>query len=199
MATGGTAGSAVRLDLDAPLEVKNWRPLVHWLLAIPHFFVTYALRVLRGALILISFFTVLFTKKIPRSVFDMAVTTLRYDWRVTSYVLWMREAFPPFEFTPSSEDTGTDPASLGIEYPEELNRWLPLVKWLLAIPHFIVLVFLIIGGVFVGIAAFFTVLFTGTWPGGMRSYLVGVNRYSNRVVAYAGLLRDEYPPFNLQP
>lgn len=200
MASGGApTASAVRVDFDAPLEVKNWRPLVHWLLAIPQVLVGSVLRSLRGVLMLISFFTVLFTKKIPRAVFDMAVMTMRYDWRVTSYVLWMRESYPPFEFTPASEDPGGDPTVLSIDYPEELKRWMPLVKWILAIPHFIVLVFLLIGGVFVGFAAFFAVLFTGRYPAGMRSYLVGVNRYSGRVVAYAGFLRDEYPPFSLQP
>jgi hypothetical protein len=79
----------------------------------------------------------------------------------------------------------------------ELNRWLPLVKWLLLIPHFIVLVVLAIGAMFVMLAAFFAVLFTGRWPEGMRSYIINVERWSMRVNAYLYLLTDQYPPFSL--
>jgi uncharacterized protein DUF4389 len=188
-----------RLGIEAPLEVRNWRPLVNWFLAIPHYLILYALRILRQVLTIIAFFTVLFTKKIPDSIFNMIVMTRRYGWRVTSYVLWMRESYPPFSFTTSAQDDGIDPAWLSIDYPQELNRWLVLVKWwLLAIPHYIVLIFLSIGAVFVALVAFFAVLFTGRYPEGLRSYLVGVSRWSLRVYAYAGLLRDEYPPFSLE-
>ena len=186
-----------RLDLDGPLEIERWRPLVHWVLAIPHLMVAGVLRGVRQVLQLIALFAVLFTKQIPRGLFDMIVMTTRYGWRVDTYALWMREGYPPFEFTPSAEDPGDDPATVSVDYPEELNRWLPLVKWLLAIPHYLVLAFLYLGAVFVGIAAFFAVLFTGRYPEGMRSYLIGVNRWSLRVLAYAGFLRDEYPPFSL--
>jgi hypothetical protein len=188
-----------RLGIEAPLEVKNWRPLVHWFLAIPHYLVLYALRILRGVLTIIIFFTILFTKRIPESLFNMIVMTRRYSWRVTTYVLWMRESYPPFSFTASPEDDGIDPAALSIEYPQELNRWLVLVKWwLLAIPHYIVLIFVGIGALFVAIVAFFAVLFTGKYPAGLRSFLVGYSRWTLRVYAYAGLLRDEYPPFSLE-
>jgi hypothetical protein len=188
-----------RLGIEAPLEVKNWRPLVHWLLAIPHILILYGLRVLRQVLTIVAFFTILFTKQVPRSIFDMIVMTRRYGWRVTTYVLWMRESYPPFSFTPSAEDDGIDPAWLSIEYPQELNRWLVLVKWwLLAIPHYIVLAVLAIAAIVVAIVAFFAVLFTGKYPAGLRSFLIGISRWSWRVSAYAGLLRDEYPPFSLE-
>lgn len=191
-------GYPARLDLEGPLEIENWRPLVHWLLAIPHFFVAWALKIVRQVLQFIALFTVLFTKKIPRELFDSIVMTLRYGWRVDTYALWMRESYPRFDLTPGTEDPGNDPASLSVDYPEELNRWLPLVKWLLAIPHYFVLMFLYLGAVFVALGAFFAVLFTGKYPEGMRTYLIGVNRWNLRVVAYAGLLRDEYPPFSLE-
>jgi hypothetical protein len=188
-----------RLGIEAPLEVKNWRPLVHWLLAIPHILILYGLRVLRQVLTIVAFFTILFTKQVPRSIFDMIVMTRRYGWRVTTYVLWMRESYPPFSFTPSAADDGIDPAWLSVEYPQELNRWLVLVKWwLLAIPHYIVLAVLAIAAIVVAIIAFFAVLFTGKYPAGLRSFLIGISRWSWRVSAYAGLLRDEYPPFSLE-
>ena len=90
-----------------------------------------------------------------------------------------------------------DPAHLGIDYPEELNRWLPLVKWFLAIPHYIALIILGIAGFFVWIYTAFAVLFTGKYPQGAFDFMVGIHRWATRVRAYTGLMRDEYPPFTL--
>jgi hypothetical protein len=89
------------------------------------------------------------------------------------------------------------PASIEIAYPSELNRWLPLVKWLLVIPHLIALFFVGIGALFVSIFGFFAVLFTGRWPRGSFEYLVGTLRWSFRVVVYFHLMTDAYPPFSL--
>jgi hypothetical protein len=141
---------------------------------------------------------VLFTKKIPDSIFNLIVMTRRYTWRTATYALWMRESYPPFDFTMTAQDDGLDPAWLSVDYPAELNRWAPLYKWFLAIPHYIVLLFLALGAVFVLIVSFFAVLFTGKWPEGLRGYIIGVQRWSIRVSSYAGLLRDEYPPFSLE-
>jgi hypothetical protein len=185
------------LGFDGPPEVQNWRPLVNWLLAIPHLLITYALQGLRRVLLLISFFAVLFTKNVPRPLFDVIVMTYRYGWRTSSFALWMRNAYPPFSFNLTSADDGIDPASVSVEYPVELNRWMPLVKWLLAIPHYIVLVFLYIAVVVVLIISFFAVLFTGRFPAGMRSFIVKTAAWKLRVASYAGFLRDEYPPFAL--
>jgi Domain of unknown function (DUF4389) len=88
-------------------------------------------------------------------------------------------------------------ASLEVAYPEELNRWLPLVKWLLVIPHFIVLTFVGIAAFFVGIFAFFAVLFTGRFPRGAFDFIVGAFRWGYRVIAYFHLMVDAYPPFSL--
>jgi hypothetical protein len=98
---------------------------------------------------------------------------------------------------PSGPPAPDYPARLEITYPEELNRWLPLVKWLLVIPHFVVLFFVAIGAFFVGIYAFFAVLFTGRWPRGAFDYLVGTLRWSYRVFAYFYLMTDAYPPFSM--
>ncbi|MGH2754234.1 MAG: DUF4389 domain-containing protein [Actinomycetota bacterium] len=111
--------------------------------------------------------------------------------------LFMREAYPAFDFEATADDNGLDPAKLSIAYPGEVSRWMPLVKWLLAIPHYFVLVFVMFGAFFAVIAAFFAVLFTGRYPAGIRDFLIGVTRWVTRVEAYVGLLRDEYPPFSL--
>jgi hypothetical protein len=98
---------------------------------------------------------------------------------------------------PSGPPAPVGPASNEIGYPAEMNRWLPLVKWLLAIPHFIVLWFVGVGAFFVAIWAFFAVLFTGRWPRGAFDYLVGTFRWSYRVIVYVHLMTDVYPPFSM--
>src|SRR5947199_92104 len=90
------------------------------------------------------------------------------------------------------------PVRLDLEAPFTVARWRPLVNWFLAIPHYFVLLFVYIAALFVFIASFFAVLFTGKYPKGMRDFGVGVSRWSMRVRAYVGFLRDEYPPFSLQ-
>ena len=190
--------SPVTLELEAPLEVARWRPIVNWILAIPQLVVVYALNIVLEVLAIISFFTVLFTKKIPSGIFRTMAMVHRYQWRVFSFAMFMRNPYPPFEFTPSAADTGTDPGVFAIDEPPELNRWLPLIKWLLAIPHYIVLVFLFIGVIFVKIVAFFAVIFTGRYPEGLRDYVVGVFRWATRVNTYVLFMTDAYPPFSLR-
>ena len=191
--------SPVSLDFRGPREINRWRPLFHWLLVIPHLLVLWVLGVLASVCMFVALLTVLFTKSIPDQLFGLIVMIYRYSWRVTSYALWMREDYPPFDFTATPDDNGMDPHTvLEIQYPEELNRFGPLYKWFLALPHFVVIWFVAIGAVFVAIWAFFAVLFTGLYPAGARDYLVGLQRWTLRVQAYAGFLRDEYPPFSME-
>jgi Domain of unknown function (DUF4389) len=189
---------AARLEFHGGNHIARWRPLAQWLLAIPQLMIVSALRSLRQVLILISLFTVLFTERIPRPVFDMIAMSYRYEWRAVSYALFMHEDYPPFDFEPSAADDGAEPhTTLSITYPERLNRWAPLYKWFLAIPHYLVLAVLAIGALFAFLGGFFTVLVTGDYPEGIRDFLVSVYRYALRVEAYAGLLTDAYPPFRL--
>ena len=130
----------LQLELHASRHITRWRPLVQWLLAIPHLMIAHALRFVRQALTLISFFTVLFTEQIPRPLFDAIVMTYRYEWRAMSYAFFMHEDYPPFDFDLSSEDDGAEPhTSLRLTYPGHLQRWQPLYKWFLAIPQYFVL------------------------------------------------------------
>jgi Domain of unknown function (DUF4389) len=190
----------VQLKFHADRRITRWRPLVQWLLAIPHLMIAWALRFLRQALTLISFFTVLFTQRIPRPVFNAIVMTYRYEWRAMSYAFFMHEDYPPFDFDLTSDDDEVEPhTSLRLTYPEHLERWKPLYKWFLATPHYVVVVALAVVaglGVFVG---FFAVLVTGQYPAGIRDFLVNAYRYALRVEAYVGFLTDRYPPFNLKP
>lgn len=187
----------LQLDLDAPDTIARWRPLVHWLLAIPQLIVIYALGLVESIIWLLSFFAILFTGQMPESFFGFIAMTHRYQWRVGSYVLFMRESYPAFEFSTVGPDPGTDPAHLSVEPAPKLSRGLIFVKWLLAFPHYIVLFVLGIGVYVVAIIGFFAVLITGQWPDSLRNYIVGVVRWSNRVSVYVYLVTDEYPPFSL--
>jgi hypothetical protein len=130
----------------------------------------------------------------------MIAMTYRYEWRATSYALFLRQDYPPFDFQPAASDDGVDPHTVvTLNYPESLDRWKPLYKWFLAIPHYVVLLGLFVAAVFVILAGFFAVVFSGAYPVGLRNFLVGVYRYNLRLQAYVGLLNDQYPPFALSP
>jgi len=188
----------VRLDLTADTRIARWRPLVQWLLAIPHLAISSVLRTLRQLLTLVSLVTVVFTKRIPRQVFDTIAMTYRYEWRSSSYALFLHESYPPFDFQPDAGDDGeTTNTMMTFTYPGELSRWKPLYKWLVALPHYIVMVLLAVASVFVILFGLVAVVITGTYPVRARDFLVSAYRYGLRVQAYVGLLTDTYPPFTL--
>ena len=188
----------LQLDFHAQRHITRWRPFVQWLLAIPHLMIAWALRSLRQVLTLISFFTVLFTERIPRPVFDAIVMTYRYEWRAMSYALFMHEDYPPFDFDLSSDDDGLEShTSLRLIYPEDLERWKPLYKWFLAIPQYFVLAALFVTACTGIVVGSFVVLVTGQYPEKIRDFLVDAYRYALRVEAYVGFLTDRYPPFSL--
>ncbi len=147
-----------------------------------------------GLLIAAPLVMILFREKYPRWWFDWNRELLRFTNRVYAYGALMSDVYP------STDEQQY--VRLELAYPdakEELNRWLPLVKWLLAIPHFIVLVFLSIGAFFAVVFAWFTIVFTGRYPRGLFDFVVGVMRWGNRVTAYAFVLAtDRYPPFELR-
>jgi roadblock/LC7 domain-containing protein len=196
MATAAVYAATVELDADA--RIARWRPFVQWILAIPHLAVIHVLASLRSVLTLISLVSVVFTKRIPRPLFDAITMTYRYEWRTISYALFLHDTYPPFDFTPSASDDGKQPhGQLSVQYPDQLNRWKPLYKWLLAAPHYVVCIALAFASVGTAVAGAVAVLVTGRYPTRARSFLVGAYRYGTRVEAYVGLLTDQYPPFRL--
>src|SRR3954454_9836453 len=187
-----------QLEFHGELHVVRWRPAVQWLLAIPQLMIANVLSSVRSVLTLISLFTVLLTKSIPRPLFDLTAMTFRYEWRAMSYAVFLHKDYPPFDFQPGSDDDGVEPHStLSLVYPEQLDRWKPLYKWILAVPHYFVAFGLMVASFFALIAGFFAVVFTGEYPEGLRNFLVASYRYNFRVQAYVGLLTDQYPPFSL--
>src|ERR671913_1117725 len=136
---------------------------------------------------------ILFREKYPRWWFDWNLELQRFGNRVGAYLALMDDRYPATD----------EHQSVHLDYPypdaqRDLNRWLPLVKWLLAIPHYVVLFFLWIAALVVVIVAWFAILFTGRYPRGMFEFVEGVIRWNNRVIAYAWVLvTDRYPPFRL--
>lgn len=189
-------------ELTAPPGRGWW--LIKWLLGIPHYVVLVFLWIAFVVVWIIAFFAILFTERYPRKLFEFNEGVLRWTWRVGfySYQALGTDKYPPF--TLKSADY---PADLTIVYPEKLSRGLVLVKWwLLAIPHYIITsVFQGGGGQQSGIGltpilAIFgaiAVLFTGKYPEDIFKLVVGTNRWSFRVAAYAALMTDDYPPFRL--
>ena len=137
---------------------------------------------------------ILFTRTYPRWWFDFSRELSRFSTRVGAYFALLTDQYPSV--------VEEQAVHLEIDYPDvenDLNRWMPLVKWLLAIPHYIVLAFLVVGAFFAILIAWFAILFTGQYPEGLFNYVVGVFRWGLRVDAYTRLLvTDEYPPFSLK-
>ncbi|MCH8909790.1 MAG: DUF4389 domain-containing protein [Chloroflexi bacterium] len=135
---------------------------------------------------------ILFRQKYPRWWFDFNVQYQRFSTRVVVYMSLLTDDYPS-----TDEQQGVH---LEIDYPDasQLNRWLPLVKWFLAIPHYIVLILLFVAAIVILVVGWFIILFTGNFPRGFHNFVVGVNRWTLRVTVYAFLLTtDEYPPFSL--
>jgi hypothetical protein len=209
----------VRVEGRLDPQVSRWLWLVKWLLAIPHFIVLFFLFIAFVLLTIVAFFAILFTGRYPRSIFDFNVGVLRWAWRVAfySYGALGTDRYPPFTLAPVPEY----PASVEVPYPEQLSRGRVLVKWwLLAIPHYLVLGVLLGGGGFAWkgwdgdgdewrggggpglilllvIFAAIALLFTTRYPRGIFDFVLGLDRWVLRVVTYATLMTDVYPPFRL--
>ena len=196
-ATGGPYPAT--FTFDAPERIANWRPLVHWLLAIPHLAIVYVLGSVSDLVAVISWFAVLFTGRLPAGLANFQAMYLRYTLRTAIYFGFLREEYPPFGFATTPADPGDD-RRVGVELVPQLdgrNRWTVGFRLILAIPQLIVLALLGIGLFVVGVIGFFAVLFTGRWPTGLRNFVLGVGRWWLRVEAYLVLLTDQYPPFRL--
>jgi hypothetical protein len=203
--------------LDEPLS--RWLWLVKWFLAIPHFILLGFLWMAFFVVAVIAFFAILFTGTYPRGLFDFNLGVLRWSWRVSYYCSnggIGTDRYPPF----SLDEEPDYPARLDIAYPQRLSRGLVLIKWwLLAIPHYIIVGLLIGGGgwawtfsqghgariesygwsvlgLLVAVAGI-SLLFTGRYPRALFDLVIGLNRWVYRVAAYATLMTDVYPPFQL--
>jgi len=190
------ASYPVQFGVDYPEAERNRLTVAfRVVLAIPALIVLWVINTTRALLFLPPLLLILFRNKYPRWWFDWNLQLLRFENRVVAYLLLLRDEYPSTDEEQS--------VHLDIGYPDvagELNRGLPLVKWLLAIPHYVVLAVLGIAVTVTVVVGWFIVLFTGRLPRGLFDFTVGVLRWSNRVTGYAYILvTDVYPPFRLAP
>lgn len=204
----------VRTDGWLDPSVSRWQWLVKWLLVIPHYVVLLFLGAAFVVLTAVAFFAILITGRYPLGIFRFNVGILRWAWRVSFYAYGAlgTDRYPPFTL----DDVPDYPAHFDVDRPEELSRGLVLVKWwLLVLPHYLVVGVFTSGATWVVsgdepawqgsigligllvLLAGFALLFAGRYPGGIFDLLVGLNRWVLRVVAYAALMTDAYPPFRL--
>jgi len=210
----------VRVDAAPDPSVSRALWLVKWLLLVPHVIVLFFLWVAFAVVTVIAFFGILFTGRYPRSLFDFNVGVLRWSWRVHYYGYWAlgTDRYPPFTLA----EVPDYPAHLDVPHPERLSRGLIFVKWLLAIPHFLVLAIFVGGGLWLGtrstdsnsgwdndwnagwslvgllvLIAAIVLLFTGRYPKPIYDFVLGMDRWALRVAAYTALMTDRYPPFRL--
>jgi hypothetical protein len=182
----------VTFEVEYPEKLSRWLIFVKWLLIFPHWLILGIFGYLVELTTFISWFAILFTARYPKALFDLAVTYFRWNARATAYAALLRDDYPPF-----GGGSPEYPVHLNIEYPERLSRLLIFVKWLLAIPHIVILALLGIVAFLVYVIGWFAILFTGQFPRSLFDFLVGFGRWTVRVNAYVFLLRDEYPPFGM--
>lgn len=191
-----TGDYAVRLAIDykEPLDRLTTAFRIIWAIPIVIVLATITSSV-RAVLAVPVLLMIAFRQKYPRWWFDFNLEFTRFTTRITAYLALLTDVYPS-----TDEEQAVH---VEIDYPNvpnDLNRWLPLVKWLLAIPHYIVVFVLAIAALVVVVIAWFAILFTGRYPPGMFNFVVGVIRWSLRVEGYAILLvTDRYPPFSLDP
>lgn len=203
----------VRVEGKLDPTTSRWLWIIKWLLVFPHGLALIFVCLCSVLTWVVAFFAILFTGRYPRGLFDYNVGGLRWSWRVSFYSsgAFATDEYPPFTL----EDTNY-PARLDVAYPEHLNRWLVLVKWLLAVPHLVIVALLVDVTVssstqqdgwaswgtwglisILALVAVVMLAFSGTYSRGLFDLLMGLNRWVYRVWAYMMLMTDEYPPFRL--
>ena len=187
----------VRFTFEPAERIARWRPLVAWLLVLPHLFVLYAIQIVASVCVLINWFAILFTGKMPEGLAGFPELQLRYQLRVMTYATFLQEEYPPFTFATEPTDPGDYPR-MAVDVDPALtgrNRLTVFFRSFLVLPHIFVLVFVGLAAAILIWIAWFVVIVTAKWPDGMREFVIGYFRWTTRVTGYAFLLTDEYPPF----
>ena len=186
------------LHLEAPDEVANWRPLVHWILDIPHLVIANALGNVANLLSVISWFSIVLTGRLPEGIARFQSMILRYEARAYSYLIFLRTPYPQFEYDMTTTDPGTDPLRVNVAPQlENRNRLTVGLRIIWIIPILVYTALIAAATIVAVVIAAFAVLFAGRWPRGLREFTINSGRLALRVGAYARLLTDTYPSFSL--
>ncbi len=186
-----------QLNVRTPDKVANWRPLVQWIMAIPHLIISYVLTFVAEVVAVVSWFAILFTGRLPEGLANVTCLALRYQTRTSAFVGFLHEEYPPFDFSTTPSDPGGTPVS--VDFVPALggrNRLTCALRIIWLIPAAIVTMIIAIIGLVCWVIGFFAVLFTGTWPAGLHGWVMKSLRASLRLNAYAFLLTDRYPPMS---
>ena len=187
------------VHVTTPDKIANWRPLVQWIMAIPHLVVVYVLNIVGFAVAVISWFVIVITGKLPEGLANTQSMVLRYSMRAEIYAGFLYEDYPPFTFDAVSADPGGSPTVVNFSPSlEGRNRLTVALRFIWAIPALIWAMIIGIVGFICWVLAFFAVLFTGKWPAGLRRWVITSIEVSLRANAYALLLTDQYPPFTTE-
>jgi hypothetical protein len=194
------AGHQPYLIVDSPYELPRWRPLVNWVLYIPHAVILYALQILARVVFLVYWLMLIFTGTLHSGLYSVMAMYERYNARAGGFLVGFSLVYPPFDFVADPSDNNAyPPIRLSLPaVPESVPRSAAL-NVIKAIPLYIVLMIYIIGAAFVAVAGWFAVLFTGAWPQGMRSFLIRVSNFQFRVWTYVTMVENDYPEFGLPP
>lgn len=185
------------IEVQRPAKIANWRPLVQWILAIPHLVIAGALGYVSSAVAIVTWFVILFTGRLPAGLANVQVMILRYSTRANIYAGFMHDQYPPFAFDMTAAEPGGTPVTIDVQPAlENRNRLTVGLRLLWIIPAALYAIVICIVGALAWIAAFFAILFTGRWPDGLWSWAMKLERVSIRLSAYCYLLTDEYPPFD---
>ncbi len=198
MSNTTTNADTAYLVVDSPYELARWRPLVNWVLYIPHFLVLYALQILARVVFFVYWLMLIFTGKLHPGMYGIMAMYERYNARASGFLFGYSQTYPGFDFDSGPADNNSyPPVRLTLpEVPESVKRSAALNVFL-AIPHYIVVAIFGIGAMAVAIIGWFAVVFTGRWPQGMRDFLVRVSNYYYRVWAYVAMVDNTYPKFGL--
>jgi len=196
-ALASDASYSVTAGLDSPLTVARWRVIGNYILAIPHLILLYILVLVSEIVAIAGWLVVVFTGKLPSGIGEFIAGVHRYQWRVATYILFLREPYPSFTLPSGYGDPGGDPAWFIVAPPERYSRLAVFFRVILAIPQLIFGFVLAIGLYVAWIIGFFAVLITGRWPEGLRKFVVGVEFWATRYNAWYFLLADQYPPFSI--
>ena len=186
------------LVVDSPYELARWRPLVNWVLYVPHAMILGALETVSFVVFVVYWIRFVFTGNLHPEMYKLMSMYERYNSRAGGFLLGYSEQYPPFDFHLSEADNDAYPP-IRLNLPE-VPRTVPrssALNLFKAIPHYIVIMVYFIGAAVVAVIAWFAVLFTGAWPQGMRRFLVRLANYYYRVWTYVTMVENDYPKFGL--